>query len=65
MVSDLEALSKALTAGAAACDKAAEDELVALIVKNRDQIEQDLTRDGQAIIMFRGVPYKVTKNLTP
>lgn len=63
MVSDLEALSKALTAGAAACDKAAADELVAQITKDRAKIEEDLNRDGQSIVMFRGVPYKVTRKV--
>lgn len=61
MVGDLEALSRALTEGAAACDKAAGNELYSLIMADRARIEEELNRNGRAIIMFRGVPYKVTR----
>lgn len=61
MVSDLEALSKALTAGAAADDKSAEKGLYDIIMGDRVRIEEELTRDGQTIVMFRGCPYKVTR----
>jgi hypothetical protein len=66
MVNDLEALSKALTAGAAVYDKAQEKELTDLIMKDRERIEEELNRDGQTIVTFRGCPYRVDpKSLTP
>jgi hypothetical protein len=63
MVNDLQALSKALTEGAAAYDKAQEQELTDLIMKDRVRIEEELNRDGQTIVTFRGCPYKVTRKV--
>jgi len=63
MVNDLEALSKALTANAAVYDKAQEQELADLIMRDRERIEKELNRDGQTIVTFRGCPYKVTRKV--
>jgi len=32
-------------------------------MKDRDRIEEELNRDGQTIVMFRGVPYRVTRKV--
>jgi hypothetical protein len=63
MVNDLQALSKALTAGAAAYDKSSGKELADLIEADRARIEEELNRDGQTIVTFRGCPYKVTRKV--
>jgi hypothetical protein len=63
MVNDLLALSKALTAGAAAYDKAAGKELADLITADRARIEEELNRDGQTIVTFRGCQYRVTRKV--
>lgn len=63
MVNDLQALSKALTENAAAYDKAQEQELTDLIMKDRVRVEEELNRDGQTIVTFRGCPYKVTRKV--
>jgi len=63
MVNDLQALSKALTWGAAAYDRASEKELADLILKDRARIEEELNRDGQTIVTFRGCPYRVTRKV--
>ena len=63
MVNDLEALSKALTANAAVYDKAQEQKLTDLIMQDRVRIEEELVRDGQTIVTFRGCPYKVTRKV--
>jgi len=59
MVSDLEALSRAITAAG----HAEENELYALILKDRARIEEELIRDGQSIIVFRGTAFKVTRKV--
>ncbi len=65
MVSDLEALSKALTGAAAAHDKMMVNGLVDTIKANRDKIEQDINDHGWSLVGFRGMQFKVSKSLTP
>jgi hypothetical protein len=63
MVSDLQALSKALTEGAACYDRQADKELTDLIMRDQVRIEEELNRDGQTIVTFRGCPYKIARKV--